>query len=104
MSNAVPGRPRRQQQVYRRANTSGNLTTGGGLDNNNLEDPYVGCTSIVDKFINSAASSGYDSSTLPAGGVMNGGGSVGSSRKSSSSGETDQSFPRNMQPRESDRW
>ena len=86
MSNAVPGRPRRQQQVYRRANTSGNLTTGGGLDNNNLEDPYVGCTSIVDKFINSAASSGYDSSTLPAGGVMNGGGSVGSSRKSSSSG------------------
>ena len=91
MSNAVPGRPRRQQQVYRRANTSLNLTTGNGLDNGNSEDPYVGCTSIVDKFLNptnnSATSSGYDSSTLPAGSVMNGGGgSVGSSRKSSSSG------------------
>ena len=89
MSNVAPGRPRRQQQVYRRANTSGNLITGSGLDNINLEDPYVGCSSIVDKFIGSAASSsGYESSTLPVGsGVMNGGGgSVGSSRKSSSSG------------------
>ena len=85
MSNAAPGRPRRQQQVYRRANTSMNLTTGG--DNANSDDPYVGCTSIVDKFLNSAPSSGYESNTLPAGsGVMNGGGSVGSSRKSSSSG------------------
>lgn len=88
MSNAAPGRPRRQQQVYRRANTSLNLTTGG--DNANSDDPYVGCTSIVDKFLNSAApaSSGYESNTLPAAGsgVMNGGGSVGSSRKSSSSG------------------
>jgi hypothetical protein len=86
MSNVVPGRPRRQQQVYRRANTSGNLITGSGLDNGNLEDPYVGCSSIVDKFINSAASSGYESSTLPVGSVMNGSASVGSSRKSSSSG------------------
>ena len=86
MSNVVPGRPRRQQQVYRRANTSLNLTTGSGLDNSNLEDPYVGCSSIVDKFIGSANAGGYDSSTLPVGSVMNGGGSVGSSRKSSSSG------------------
>ena len=85
MSNAAPGRPRRQQQVYRKANTSMNLTSGG--DNANSEDPYVGCTSIVDKFLNAAPSSGYESNTLPVGStVMNGGGSVGSSRKSSSSG------------------
>ena len=85
MSNAAPGRPRRQQQVYRKANTSMNLTSGG--DNGNSEDPYVGCTSIVDKFLNAAPSSGYESNTLPVGStVMNGGGSVGSSRKSSSSG------------------
>ena len=92
-SNVVPGRPRRQQQVYRRANTSLNLTGGGGgggLDTVKMEDPYVGCSSIVDKFIGqhsaaTASSSGYDSNTLPSGSVMNGG-SVGSSRKSSSSG------------------
>ena len=88
MSNVVPGRPRRQQQVYRRANTSMNLTSGGGFDPQTLEDPYVGCSSIVDKFIGTAAaasSGSYETNTLPSGSFMNGG-SVGSPPKTSSSG------------------
>ena len=46
MSNLVPGRPRRQQQAYRRANTS----IGLGLDPGTVtEDPYISCASILDK-------------------------------------------------------
>lgn len=56
MSNMVPGRPRRQQ-AYRRANTSLTLMSTGDEPN---ADPYISCTSILDKFsgngIGSAAS------------------------------------------------
>ena len=48
MSNMVPGRPRRQQQAYRRANTSLTLMPGAGLDNE--PEPYISCTDILDKF------------------------------------------------------
>ena len=69
MSNMVPGRPRRQQQAYRRANTSLTLmSTGGqaggagsaaaagptgptGMDSD--PDPYISCTNVIlDKFSN----------------------------------------------------
>ena len=72
MSNMVPGRPRRQQQAYRQANTSLTLmSTGGqagggaggsagpgtgptgptGMDSD--PDPYISCTNVIlDKFSN----------------------------------------------------
>lgn len=57
-ANIVPGRPRRQQ-AYRRANTSLTLTPGSaGLSDSNA-DPYISCTSILDRF-----AGGSESSTL----------------------------------------
>lgn len=73
MSNMVPGRPRRQQQAYRRANTSltlmstaaagsgdrsgqnagssGPQTAPIGMDSE--PDPYISCTNVIlDKFSN----------------------------------------------------
>lgn len=44
----VPGRPRRQQQAYRRANTNLTLLPTGEPDS----DPYISCSSILDKFSN----------------------------------------------------
>lgn len=48
MSNMVPGRPRRQQQAYRRANTSLTLMSTNNLDSD--PDPYISCSNILDKF------------------------------------------------------
>ena len=48
------GRPRRQQ-AYRRANTSLTLTSSG-LEND--ADPYISCTSILDRFGSSNGSTG----------------------------------------------
>ena len=82
MSNMVPGRPRRQQQAYRRANTSLTLISnpggpGGGpgpgqapMDSD--PDPYISCTNILDKFngtkdsTNSSAAYGYANGSSPA--------------------------------------
>ena len=44
----VPGRPRRQQQAYRRANTSQALMLGGAPETE--PDPYISCTNLLDKF------------------------------------------------------
>ena len=52
MSNMVPGRPRRQQQAYRRANTS--LTLMSNPDQVEASDPYISCTNLLDKFNGSA--------------------------------------------------
>ena len=52
MSNMVPGRPRRQQQAYRRANTS--LTLISNPDQVEASDPYISCTNLLDKFNGSA--------------------------------------------------
>ena len=55
MSNMVPGRPRRQQQAYRRANTSQALMLGGGAPPETEPDPYISCTNLLDKFNGSAS-------------------------------------------------
>ena len=47
MSNMVPGRPRRQQQAYRRANTNlGLMSNPEAVE----PDPYISCSNILDKF------------------------------------------------------
>ncbi len=56
------GRPRRQQ-AYRRANTSLTLTSNSGLDTSDA-DPYISCTSILDRFGSSGGSTGPDSSAI----------------------------------------
>lgn len=57
------GRPRRQQ-AYRRANTSLTLSSiPGGLSDSD-PDPYISCTSILDRFGSSGGSAGPDSSAI----------------------------------------
>lgn len=98
MSNMVPGRPRRQQQAYRRANTSLTLMT----TNPEEADPYISCSNILDKFSNGNSSSAKDPYVMANGSPLRknsvGGGikdflgiSRGStSRKESSSNNQDQ--------------
>ena len=59
------GRPRRQQ-AYRRANTSLTLTSSSGLGGSDTSDadPYISCTSILDRFGSSGGSTGPDSSAI----------------------------------------
>jgi hypothetical protein len=58
MSNMVPGRPRRQQ-AYRRSNTSLTLMSAADSD----PDPYISCTSIMDKFGNTSNGGNKDTSS-----------------------------------------
>lgn len=61
-TSVAPGRPRRQQ-VYRRANTSLTLSSVPGGLNDSDPDPYISCTSILDRFGSGGAGSvGPDSS------------------------------------------
>lgn len=49
-ASLVPGRPRRQQQVYRRANTSMALPSSTMLADLGDSDTFVGCSGILHKF------------------------------------------------------
>ena len=57
----APGRPRRQQ-AYRRANTSLALSSISAVDSD--PDPYISCTSILDRFGTGSGSNGPDTSGL----------------------------------------
>ena len=88
MSNMVPGRPRRQQQAYRRANTSLTLMSNNNPGPQDSDpDPYISCTNILDKFKDtSGAGSGATGAGSGAYGAVNG---TSPARKSSAGGIKD---------------
>ena len=64
MSNMVPGRPRRQQQAYRRANTSLTLMSNPDNQAEVTSDPYISCTNLLDKFNGSSQNISKDTYSM----------------------------------------